>query len=166
MRASGEQSPELRPSAQPDPGRPLGPTRSFRTESRVVLDPRALPRRHLSSRPFLERAFQPDLKAAVRPVNLKTALMRTPATPRSRGASFWGPGRPLSPGPASRARTVPLGARRALWCPGELADLCVGVRQPLINIKPHHYLILVYSEIFLNRCHGKFIEKEHKLLQK
>lgn len=28
----------------------------------------------------------------------------------SSGASFWGPGRPLSPGPASLARTVPLGA--------------------------------------------------------
>lgn len=61
---------------------------------------------------------------------------------------------------------LPLGLHSVLRCSGESADLCMGVRQPLINLKPHHYPILVYSEIFLNTCHGKFIEKEHNLLQK
>lgn len=63
---------------------------------------------------------------------------------------------------------MPLGMRECPLHPGsgESVYLHMGARQPLINIKPHHYLILVYSETFLNRCHGKFIEKEHNLLQK
>lgn len=81
-------------------------------------------------------------------------------------------GRSFSPEPASLSWFPPFrwlclwACQSVLPCSGHLAYLCVGVKQPLINIKPHHYLILVYSEIFLNRCHGKFIEKEHNLLQK
>lgn len=100
-------------------------------------------------------------------------LMTMSEMPSSDGSSFWGGcgevffTRTSFPFLVSPFHWLCLWAGKSvLPCNGELAYLCVGVRKPLINIKPHHYLILVYSEIFLNRCHGKFIEKEHNLLQK
>lgn len=91
--------------------------------------------------------------------NVRASKFIGPAFGEDSGRSF--PSEPVSPSSSFPFHGLCLWARESvLPCSGELVYLCMGVRQPLINIKPHHYLILVYSEIFLNRCHGKFIGKE------
>lgn len=168
----------------------LGQAQKGQEKSLIFLNHESPSENTCSSRSLLEFIFKPNLGAEqIKQVNIMSKVRGELVYPKkSNGYPYWwqcqkcqvqmdpalgGGWREVSftrtnfPFLVSPFHWLCLWAcKSVLPCNGELAYLCVGVRQPLINIKPHHYLILVYSEIFLNRCHGKFIEKEHNLLQK